>query len=305
MSDDPTAGRNPVYGASLNYWLKDAPTGDVALSIADSSGRTIRAIPGPKVPGVNRVVWDLRFDPAAPARATAAAQGGPTPPVGAEEGPPPARAGGPGGRGGGAAGGPGPGGGGRGGPGLTILAPPGRYRVTLRVNGRETSQPLLVLKDPESGGSAVEIAAQTGMLAELSGDLAAATGIYAGIESVRSQLQSLSSTLAGDRANGDVKATADSLERKFMFAADSLAQQKGGAFYEWPVRLNAKLNYLATEVQSSDRRPTDQARQAHAFLKNQLRVVRADYESLIRRDVAGLNEILRARGLRTIVTVVP
>src|SRR6185295_4904959 len=55
-SDDPTAGRNPPYGASINYWLGATPADSVTVSIADSTGRVIRVLSAPKVPGLNRVV---------------------------------------------------------------------------------------------------------------------------------------------------------------------------------------------------------------------------------------------------------
>ena len=76
--------------------------------------------------------------------------------------------------------------------------------------------------------------------------------------------------------------------------------QKPGAFYEWPVKLISQLNYLASEVQSSDRKPTDQARLARALLESELRFVQREYTSLIQADLARLNVRLRARGLGSV-----
>ena len=39
MSDDPSAGQNPPYGAAINYYLKAAPAGDVRIRIADAKGQ--------------------------------------------------------------------------------------------------------------------------------------------------------------------------------------------------------------------------------------------------------------------------
>ena len=82
-------------------------------------------------------------------------------------------------------------------------------------------------------------------------------------------------------------------------------QQNPGAFYEWPQKLTAKISYLASEVQGSDHRPTAQAREADVFLKDQLKLVQAEYKQLIERDLAALNEMLRKRGLATVLTVQP
>ncbi|HVZ50200.1 MAG TPA: hypothetical protein VG916_15560, partial [Gemmatimonadaceae bacterium] len=86
-SDDPSGGSNPPYGAFIDYWIGDgAAAAPPAIAILDSTGRVIRDMTGPRVPGVNRVVWDLRFDPMSAARATETAREGAAPPTGAEEG---------------------------------------------------------------------------------------------------------------------------------------------------------------------------------------------------------------------------
>jgi uncharacterized UBP type Zn finger protein len=103
----------------------------------------------------------------------------------------------------------------------------------------------------------------------------------------------------------DVRAAADSVEQQLKVLADSLTQQKPGAFYENPVKLIAKLTYLASEVQSSDRKPTDQAQEAHALLKFQLRLVQREFASLLQADLPHLNALLRSRGIAPVVVVQP
>jgi hypothetical protein len=157
-----------------------------------------------------------------------------------------------------------------------------------------------VLKDPDSGGSDRGIALQTAMLQEISAGLNSAVALSNGIASVRSQLQTLMGKLASDNGMVDVRAAANIIEQKFSAAADLLRQQKPVAFYEWPVKLEAKLIYLAYHVQSSDYEPTDQAREAHVFLKGQLRIAKSRYDELMRRDLATFNELLLRRGLQQI-----
>ncbi len=186
-----------------------------------------------------------------------------------------------------------------------ILAPPGRYTVRMRVGGAEFTQPLTVLMDPDSKVTQRELAAQTAMLKDLATDLASSTALTTGIENVRGQLRTLSGKLRGDAANSDVRAAADSVEHRFMLVADSLVQQNPGAFYEWPQKLSAKVSYLASEIQASDHQPTTQARDADVFLKSQLKLVRSEYDVLLQRDLAALNDLLRKRGLAPILTVQP
>jgi hypothetical protein len=100
-------GENAPRGASINYFLKAAATGDVKISIADVTGRVIRTIDGTKSAGINRVMWNL---------APTTGQGG----------------------------GAGFGGGGRGG---FVTVEPGTYIVTLDVGGKKLTKPLQVLQD--------------------------------------------------------------------------------------------------------------------------------------------------------------
>jgi hypothetical protein len=90
-----------------------------------------------------------------------------------------------------------------------------------------------------------------------------------------------------------------------MQLADSLVQQIPAPFYERPVKLITKLQYLSTHLQTSDYQPTDQARESHEFLRGQLRLVRSQYDALVRTELAAFNELLRRRGLPPIVVTQP
>jgi photosystem II stability/assembly factor-like uncharacterized protein len=289
MADDPAAGRNPPYGASLSYWLKSVPEGDVYLTVANAAGKTVRKMNATKIQGINRVYWDLRFDPTSPGSAAPIPQAGPTPPAGPEEGPVatpgpvPTRRGGP------------P-------PGVRLLAPPGRYVVKLHVGDKEFSQSLTVLKDPSSGGSLNEITLQTALLQELSKDLNSSIALTAAIQNIRNQLQTLLDKVRNDPAAADLRATTETLSRKFADTEEKLQQQRQAAFYEWPVELTAKFVYLANHVQSSDRQPTNQAREAYAYLNNQLQLVKAEYDSLIQKDLTPFNAVLERRGIEPILS---
>ncbi len=289
MADDPTAGHNPSYGAALSYWLKSSPTGDVTLTVADATGKTVRRMKGTKTPGMNRVYWDLRFDPSSPASATPIPAATPTPPSGPEEGPP-AEPGPPLARRGSAP------------PSVRLLAPPGRYTVTLESGGKRSSQTFEVIKDPSSGGSLHEIELQTAMLEGLSADLNRATALTTGIENVRRQLEALLARSANDPAKLDLRSTAQALNGKLADLAEKLQQQKQVAFFEWPVELTAKFVYLVNHVQSSDRQPTDQAREAYGYLQGELHMVNALWDSLTQKDLTELNTRLERQGLPIILT---
>jgi photosystem II stability/assembly factor-like uncharacterized protein len=154
--------QNPALGAYVDYYLTSAPQGDVTIAIADKSGKTIRTIRNaPKQPGVNRYVWNLRYD--APPNAGAFGSGGAGAPRGgagrqsalanpfagmSEEEAAAAMA-----RFGRFAGGP------------AVL--PGEYTVTVSAGGRQLSKPVTVTLDPRIKVSEAELAEQLDTLNRL------------------------------------------------------------------------------------------------------------------------------------------
>ena len=286
MTDDPTAGQNPPYGATINYWLKGAPTGDVTLTIQDAGGKTIRTLKGTKNAGLNRVWWDLRNDSTPAARLR-------TPPLYA----PDVRLGAEGWR-------PAPGIG-----AILVLMPPGNYTVKLSVGGQEFTQPLVVRKDPNSGGSEAEIGTQDSVLLDLQNDFTATVGLINQIELVRSQLAALRTVLAADRTVGDVQTATDSLEKKFIAVEEDLHQLRltgrGQDDVRWPGKLAAQISYLAGGIASGDFAPTRQQLEVRQLLGQQLRTSRTRFDQLVAQDLAQFNALLKQKNIGNVVVGTP
>jgi len=67
---------NPDYGAGITYYLRTGSDGQkVGISIRDAQGNLIRKLDGPAERGLNRIFWDLRSEPSAPARGGRSAGG--------------------------------------------------------------------------------------------------------------------------------------------------------------------------------------------------------------------------------------
>ena len=284
MNDDPTAGQSPPYGAAINYWLRSAPDSGVRVSITveDESGRTVRTLQGTRTAGVNRVYWDLRGELTREARAWTSPLYAPEARMGPE--------------------------GWRPMPGLgrfAVLMPPGTYTVKLRVGDREYAQPLVVRKDPNSGGSEEEVRSQVTMLLDLHGDMNAAVDMVNRIEILRGQLQQLGRVLAGERDAAPVRAAADSLERRLLALEEQLHQLRitgrGQDNIRWPVRLAGQIGYLAGGVAGSDFAPTAQQLEVHQLFEEQLRTHRATLDQLINGEVARFNAMLRERRVPNLV----
>ncbi|HET9983586.1 MAG TPA: hypothetical protein VFQ38_08360, partial [Longimicrobiales bacterium] len=289
VADDPTVGQNPPPGASINFWLKADAKDSIPLTILDAAGKTVRTLKVAGKAGINRAWWDLRFDPTKQARLWTAPENAPWVPLGKDgyrTAPDVGR--------------------------IAILAPPGTYTVKLAVNGQEQTQPLVVRKDPNAGGSEAEIAQQMELLRDLRADLDTVVAAVNGLELVRGQLQGLKRTLAADStvaaasgSNRDLRTAADSLDAKIRTVEEAIVQLRitgrGQDLIRSPSRLGFRLQYLADQVGSSDFAPTAPQREVHKLLHDEAMAVRTRYEALMKTDVPAFNERLRARGAGSVV----
>jgi photosystem II stability/assembly factor-like uncharacterized protein len=277
-SDDPTAGQNPPYGASINYYSKAAPKVEPSIKIVDPEGQTVRTIHGTRNAGVNRVWWDLRAEQSQEVRLRTSPAYAPEVRVGPEGW----RALPEGGR-------------------MSLLVPPGTYTVKLSIDGQEFSQPLTVLKDPNVAGNDSDIQKQTAMLFDLRKDLETAAGMVNQIETIRGQLDSLHTLLK----NAEVKAAADDLDKKLIDIEDNLIQRKitgqGQDTVRFPPRLISKINYLASGVNSGDFAPTTQQVEVQTMFKAQLAALRKRLDEVVSGDVGNFNRLLREKNIGNVI----
>jgi photosystem II stability/assembly factor-like uncharacterized protein len=277
-SDDPTAGQNPPYGASINYYSKAAPKAEPSIKIVDAEGQTVRTIRGTRNAGVNRVWWDLRTEQSREVRLRTSPAYAPEVRVGPEGW----RALPEGGR-------------------MSLLVPPGTYTVKLSIDGQEFSQPLTVLKDPNVAANDSDIQKQTAMLVDLRNDLETAAGMVNQIESIRGQLDSLRPLLK----NAELKAAADDLDKKLIDIEDNLIQRKitgqGQDTVRFPPKLISKINYLAGGVNSGDFAPTTQQIEVHSMFKAQLASLQKRLDDVVGSDLGNFNRLLREKNIGNVI----
>ena len=271
--DDPTEGRDPEYGASINYWLARPAAETPTIDIVDETGAVVRTLNGGNDAGVNRIHWDLADEPnesislfTRPMYAEHI--------VVTEEG----RAA--------------PGGG-----QISVLMPPGRYMVRLHVDGATHEQPVTVLKDPHSAGSEADIRAQVAFLREMRAQVVTAGEAVHRVEAMRVQLQ----TMARFNDDETLGRAITELEQKLvdlqMNMVDLRLTGEGQDGVRFEARLLQKLSYLPRGVSVSDFPPTDQDLEVKTILADQLQDHLDALEVLVSGDVAALNRMLSARGL--------
>ena len=278
---DASAGQNPPYGASLNYWLKAESKDSAAFTIADAAGKTVRTFKGTTKAGINRAWWDLRTDQTREAKLR-------TPPLYAPEFPVADT--------------------GRSAPDgyrLNNLVPPGTYSVKLSIGGKDYVQKLEVRKDPNSGGSEEEIRAQTVVLDDLRGTLDGVVDMINTIEGTRAQLVTLRRVLAADSTRKGLAAEADSVEQKLIAVEEDLVQLRltgrGQDDVRYPMKLMGRLGWLADGMTTADFAPTSQQKEVLAGFKALAAADRGKLTELLTKEVAGFNQKLRERGVQNIV----
>ena len=270
---DPTEGRDPEYGASINYWLAESADEAPTVEIVDAAGDVVRTLTGTNNAGVNRIHWNLRDESNGPVRLLTSPtyadhievddDGRPAP--GARQ--------------------------------VSILLPPGRYTVRLNAAGQTHEQPLTVIKDPHSAGTEADIAAQVAFLAEVRDDIVTAGEAVHRVEAMRVQLATMSRFADDDALTEAIAVLRQQLVDLQMNMVDLRLTGQGQDGVRFGATLLQKLGYLTGAISGADFPPTDQELEVKALLHGQLRDHLEALEALVANEVAALNEMLRARGM--------
>lgn len=305
-SSDPNSavrGQNPRYGADINYYLSGAladtasasdstrkDSTKVKLVVLDAAGDTVRTLDGTRRRGLNRVYWDLRYAPVRAAHLR-------TPPPGkswvtlptrgwrpivawdldlSQDGP---------------------------------LAQPGTYTVRLTTGTTTLTQPLTVLKDPNTTGTAQDVQQQVELALAIRAEMDSVVGLINRIEWLRKQLEDLgtqladSSTVKDDSVAKQLAKQGHDLEQKLIGVEGDLFDvhltgAREDAFRN-PTKLYGRLSALLSDVaeNGADFPPTTQQRQVNDLLKQRLGAAAAKFAGLLQSDVAPFRSRLRAAQL--------
>jgi len=321
---DPTAGRNPQYGAAINFYLKSklGERDRAKITISDAGGKVVREIecqaaredggrrpagpggpgggaggggfgggggapPCEAKPGINRIWWNLRGEQATEVRLRNAPTYSPDVPLGPE--------------------------GWRAAPAvdrIALLEPPGVYSVTLVVGEEKSTQKLTVLKDLHSTGTEADIQAQLQLVSALRDEMNTLAESANQVESIRAQIAALEKQLGNEDNGKAIRKAADELAEKLVAAEEKVIQLKATGRGQDDVRyapmLMQKISYLADQVaSSSDFAPTTQQADVQKELKRDGEDSQQEMQQLISKDVAAFNSMLRDKGVLYLIVKAP
>jgi photosystem II stability/assembly factor-like uncharacterized protein len=272
----------PRYGADINYFLKTGGE-PVSIAIIDAAGRTIRTIKGTSTPGINRVYWDLRYEPARQPLLL-------TPPPGA--------------------------------PWVTTtvkgrgirtwdldfsfnppLAAPGTYTVKLTVGGRTLEQKLDVLKDPRSAGTQADITSQVAFSLHIRDAMNRLAGLIGRTEWIRRQIGETEAMLTASPDQAPLVEAAKALEDKALKVESTMFDVNlTGARedqFRHPIRLWGRLGALNREIteDSADFAPNAQQQEVMKLFATRLQQIETDFDHLVDTDVAAFNRLMQEHKL--------
>jgi hypothetical protein len=280
------AGANPPAGVLIHYYLSTESKSELTLDVLDARGQLVRRLSSvPRPPdgsddfdeasaetkkgdlptgaGVQRAVWDLRYEGARKIRGAKIDSGEPA------EGP-------------------------------FVLA--GTYTLRLHAAGQTVSATLRVAPDPRVTISDQEREAQLSLALAIRDDISRVTDMVEGLRRVREQLAARRTLLSGaGNAQGFVSGAAtliaslDQLEDKLHnpraeVVYDILAMKSGAHLY-------SRLSPLLSWVTEGDGAPTEGARSVYAELKGHLDACAAEYQRLVGDELSALNKRAEELGL--------
>jgi len=273
-----SSGENPEYGAEINYFLKDTLAKKVEIQILSQNDDLIRTLEGTHKQGVNRVMWDLRYEPTYKPKIRTTPPNKPWVSLNDEGWRPLVtwdldlmR--------------------GQFGPKVV----PDTYKVKLIVDDQEFTREVQVLKDPISEGTLEDIKAQVEVSLELRDAMNLAVNMINTVEIVRSELDSILPKLT---KKSDIE-KAKALSQRAQTIAGSLYDihltgAREDAFRS-PMQLYGRLSALASDLTGHgiDFKPTDQQREVQAIYNKRLKAVEEKFDIFIKLEVVELNEQLK------------
>jgi photosystem II stability/assembly factor-like uncharacterized protein len=280
------SGENPQYGADINFSLK-APATGVTLTFTDAAGSTIRTLTVNGETGLNRVWWDLRYEPGAsiqmltppldapwaPARRNYAAYGTRIPPAGP-------------------------------------IVPPGTYTVHVKTGAHDETAQVTVLADPHSPGTDQSIRAQVDFARAVQAEANSAADMINHLERTRRQVEDLETSLGSDaqknasaiQAAKDFDAKLSGTEGKLIDVHNTGPSEDA---FRNPVQLYERISWMIGPTVGTpgggsggaDLAPTAQQIAVNDEFKQQLAQIQAEFKQLVESGTPTFNAVLKQNGV--------
>lgn len=180
--------------------------------------------------------------------------------------------------------------------------------MRLTVDGESYTQPLDIVPDPHSTGSVADIQSAVKLQLRIRDGISSAADMVNQIEWMRKQLDDVQKMLHADRAKADLLKSVQDMDQKmqsveYKLVSKALTTSDDKYFiaaykiYFNLIWLNGEVGTGAGDVAGgADFGPTDTALSLTDMLEKDLTAVRAEYRTLMDKDVPAFNRALVAGG---------
>ena len=181
---------------------------------------------------------------------------------------------------------------------------PGKYQVRLTVNGKQFTEPLEIVPDPRLKVTQQELEKQFDLLIRIRDRVTQAHETINQIRDIRTQITALNKRLENQpqaRAIGDA---GKRLDKKMTEVEEVLIQTKarsGQDVLNYPIRLNNYLVALGGVVESADSAPTQASYEIFNMLSKQLDEQLAKWKQILSTDVPAYNDAVRKQEVPAII----
>jgi photosystem II stability/assembly factor-like uncharacterized protein len=279
-------GSNPPAGVVIDYFLKTAQKDPITLEILDAKGKVVRKISSKKTSegpspeeeefgfsrggenlpaeaGLNRFVWNMRFE--SPVLVPGSVTWG-----GRPQGP---------------------------------RVVPGKYQIKLTAAGKTSTASVEIAKDPRVSATQADLEKQQELALRIRDRISAGHEAVNQIRSVRSQLDALKKRLAADPNAKPVVDATDALSKKISAVEEKIIQPKsksGEDPLNYPIQAADQLVALQGSVESADAAPTASSFTVFDELNSRLDAQLAAWRELQSKDLAALNALIQKSNISPI-----
>ncbi|HEX4604014.1 MAG TPA: glycosyl hydrolase [Candidatus Angelobacter sp.] len=187
-------------------------------------------------------------------------------------------------------------------------AVPGKYQVRLTVNGKSSTAPLEIVPDPRLKVTQQDLEKQFDLLMKIRERVTQAHETVNQIRDIRAQITALNKRLENQPQAKSVAEAGKQLDKKMTEVEEVLIQTKaksGQDVLNYPIRLNNYLVALGSVVDSADSAPTQVSYEVFAMLNKQLDEQLARWKQILGTDIPAYNEIVKKQEVPAIILAKP
>jgi hypothetical protein len=184
------------------------------------------------------------------------------------------------------------------------IAAPGKYTVKLTVDGRSSTQPLEVLKDPKIATSQADLDLSVKLQLRLRDDISAAADMVNTIEVMRKQLEDVTKAYRNDAGKAALLKQVADMDKKLLDVETKLLEPaqmtSDDKYFQQAYRVYMNLIWLNGEVGpgagdvagGADFPPTDTSVNVMETIEKDLSTAKADYRNLMDREIPAFNRAI-------------